>query len=147
LGNLDDVKMLRESIRVLERRLGILDEIHNCCGVTFAQCHALVEIGRAGAIYLNKLADILGLDKSTMSRTINNLVNSGMVFRDIDPEDRRFVTIKLTEKGNESYQKIETNMDEYFTQIYYSVPEEKRGQVVESLQILINALLENHCCE
>ncbi|MBP2643757.1 MAG: transcriptional regulator, MarR family protein [Firmicutes bacterium] len=148
MEHINDIKMLRESIRLLERKLGILDEINApCCGVTFAQCHALVEVGRAGAIYLNKLADILGLDKSTMSRTINNLVNSGMVLRDIDPEDRRFITIKLTEQGNESFRQIEKNMDEYFSKVYNSVPEVKREQVLESLQILISALAENHCCE
>jgi len=147
LENINDVKTLRESIRVLERKLGILDEINACCGITFAQCHALVEIGRAESIYLNKLADILGLDKSTMSRTINNLVNSGMVLRDIAPEDRRFITIKLTEKGNESFQRIEANMNEYFLNVYQSVPEVKRGQVLESLQILIKALADSHCCE
>ncbi|HBF35883.1 MAG TPA: MarR family transcriptional regulator, partial [Firmicutes bacterium] len=67
--------VLREIVRILERKLGVLDDLQSsCCGVTFAQCHAIVEIGRARKISLNDLADILGLDKSTMSRTINNLV-------------------------------------------------------------------------
>jgi DNA-binding MarR family transcriptional regulator len=145
---LNDIRNLRESVRSLERKLGMLDEINvPCCGVTFAQCHAIVEIGRAETIYLNKLADILGLEKSTMSRTINNLVNNGTVLRDIDPEDRRFITIKLTEKGINLFQKIEKGWEEYFSKVYTSVPELKREQVIESLQILIKALVENSCCK
>ena len=82
--------------RILERKIGVLDDIQSsCCGVTFAQCHAIVEIGRASTLSLNDLADILGLDKSTMSRTINNLVNEGLVARELDNEDRRFVRIEL----------------------------------------------------
>jgi hypothetical protein len=42
-------KALREVIRLLERKLGLLDELEaSCCGVTFSQCHAVVEIGRHG---------------------------------------------------------------------------------------------------
>jgi DNA-binding MarR family transcriptional regulator len=64
-----------------------------------AQCHAVVEIGRAGGISLAELAGLLNLDSSTMSRTVNNLVNSGYVIRELDPKDRRYVTIELTENG------------------------------------------------
>ena len=90
--------------------------------VTFAQCHAIVEIGRANAragersISLNDLAEILELDKSTMSRTINNLVNSDLAVREIDPNDRRYLNIKLTEKGRQSFREIEAGMERYFTQ-------------------------------
>ncbi len=148
MNNQNGAGALRESVRLLERKLGVLDDLQSsCCGVTFAQCHAIVEIGRAGSISLNNLADILGLDKSTMSRTINNLVNSEMVIREIAPEDRRYITIKLTEKGNRSFKEIEESMQVYFTQIYNVIPEEKRAQVIESFQILLQALSENECCK
>lgn len=71
---------LRELIRILVRDLGILEKSDaSCCGVTITQCHAVVEIGRKGKISLVDLAGLLGLDKSTMSRTINNLVESDLV--------------------------------------------------------------------
>jgi DNA-binding MarR family transcriptional regulator len=131
---------LREAVRVLERRLGILDKAQAaCCELTFAQCHAIVEIGRAGCISLNNLANLLDLDKSTMSRTVNNLVNNGLAIRDVYSEDRRYISIKLSEKGLSSYREIEEAMDIYFTQIYHLIPEDKREQVVDSLQVLIEA--------
>jgi len=145
---------LREVIRLLERKLGLLDDLQSaCCGVTFAQCHAIVEIGRANAragersISLNDLAEILELDKSTMSRTINNLVNSDLAVREIDPNDRRYLNIKLTEKGRQSFREIEAGMERYFTRIYQAIPADKREQVIESLSILLQALNENDCCQ
>ena len=36
--------------------------------------NAIVEIGRAGEISLNEPSEMLKLDKSTMSRAVNNLV-------------------------------------------------------------------------
>ncbi|MCL6591120.1 MAG: MarR family transcriptional regulator [Firmicutes bacterium] len=139
---------LRESLRKLTRKLGVLDDIQSsCCGITFAQYHAIVEIGRAGSLSLNSLAEIMGLDKSAMSRTLNSLVNNRLAERGIHPEDRRYITIKLTEKGIRSYQEIEASMDLYFNQLYQFIPEAKREQVAESLQILLQALKECECCQ
>jgi DNA-binding MarR family transcriptional regulator len=139
--------ILREAIRLLERKLGLLDELESsCCGVTFAQCHALVEIGRAGSISLNDLADLLLLDKSTMSRTINNLVAGELVTREADLQDRRYLTIRLTEKGMASFRAIEEGMEAYFTKVYQSIAEDRREQVIDSLKILMRALDENQCC-
>lgn len=138
----------REAVRLMERKLGFLDDLQSsCCGVTLAQCHAIVEIGRAGSISLNDLSEVIGLDKSTMSRTINNLVNNGLASREIDPKDRRYLTIQLTEKGIESFQEIEAEMKKFFTRVYNSIPETKRDQVIESLGLLIQALAENDCCK
>lgn len=148
MENLTGSEKLWEAIRMLERKLGILDDLQSsCCGITFAQCHAIVEIGRAGTLSLNDLADILGLDKSTMSRTINNLVNEGLATRDLDAEDRRFVRIGLTGKGREIFQGIEAALRIYFEKVYDSIPENKREQVIESLDLLFKALIENECCQ
>ncbi|GKU27107.1 MarR family winged helix-turn-helix transcriptional regulator [Clostridium folliculivorans] len=145
---MDDSKRLRELIRVLERKLGVLqDSGFSCCQITMAQCHALVEIGRAKGIALNKLAELLNLENSTISRTVNNLVANELVKRDIDPQDRRYITISLTDKGNEIYQGIEEEMNLYFTKIYEAIPADKRQQVLESIDILLESIDKSNCCE
>ncbi|MEW9121910.1 MAG: MarR family transcriptional regulator [Thermotaleaceae bacterium] len=141
-------KQLRELIRMLERKLGILQDSQlECCSITMAQCHALVEIGRAKNISLNELAESLNLENSTMSRTVNNLVTNDFVKRDTDPQDRRYVTISLTEKGLELYTDIEDRMSQFFKNIYSSIQPEKREQVIESIQILLDAVGEEPCCK
>lgn len=138
---------LRELIRVLVRDLGILEKSDsNCHGVTMSQCHAIVEIGRANEIYLNELAKILNLDKSTMSRTINKLVEDNLVVRESHPEDRRYIVIKLTDKGISVFKNIEENMSNYYKKIFVSIPQDKREQVLDSLKILTNAIHGNKCC-
>lgn len=138
---------LRESVRLLERKLGILEDGEmSCCSLTLAQCHALVEIGRAKCISLIELAKLLDLDNSTLSRTVNNLVNSGMVERALDPNDRRYVTIRLTPEGSAGFREIESNMNEYYARIYAAIPPEDRKKVLEGLQILLNAIEDSECC-
>lgn len=135
---------LRELIRALVRNLGILEKDEAaCCGITISQCHAIVEVGRAEEISLNELAKTLQLDKSTMSRTINNLVGSGLVIRELHPEDRRYLTIKLTDKGRELYKNTEGSMENYYRDIFRSVPENKREQLLVSLKALTDAVKQN----
>ncbi len=144
----NDSKQLREMIRIMERKLGILEESTiACCGVTMAQCHALVEIGRAKSISLNELAELLNLENSTMSRTVSNLVTNKLAKRDIDPIDRRYVTISLTERGYKIYEGIEEGMNLYFRKVFLAIPDNKRQQVLESMQILLDAIGENECCK
>lgn len=147
MESLDKARELRESVRQLERKLGILEDGEmSCCSLTLAQCHALVEIGRAERISLIELARLLDLDNSTMSRTVNNLVNSGMAERALDPNDRRYVTIRLTPDGSDDYHEIESNMNEYYARIYAAIPQEDRSKVLEGLRILLKAIDDSECC-
>jgi len=145
--NEKEYKIFRELVRTLEKKLGVLeDNQFSCCGITLAQCHALVEIGRAGSISLNELAELNNLENSTMSRTVNNLVNSGLTERNLDTRDRRYVTIVLTGKGNTLYESIEAEMDKYFKEIFSHIPKEKEEQVLESLSLVVDAINKSSCC-
>ena len=145
--SMEEVRLLRESIRVLERKLGILEDSEmSCCGLTMAQCHALVEIGRAKRISLVDLSGMIGLDTSTMSRTVNNLVTKKMAKRELDPNDRRYVTIQLTPAGDTHFREIESSMESYFGKIYEAIPETDRAQVNKSLAILLKAIDDSDCC-
>lgn len=142
-----DEKYLRQLIKVLIRNLGILEKSEfSCCGATLGQCHAIVEIGSAGEISLNELAEMLNLDNSTMSRTVNNLVNQNLAERTTHPEDRRYLQIRLTKEGEVVFKTIEESMNSYFNEILSAIPENKRPQVMESLELLVGALKNIKCC-
>lgn len=86
---------------------------------------------------------MLKLDNSTMSRTVNNLVNNGLAERELDKKDRRYITIKLTESGNKVFEDIEESMNLYFTKVLQTIPSKKQQQVLESLEILLDAMSKN----
>lgn len=138
---------LRESTRLLMRKLGFLERGEaGCCGITYTQCHAIVETGRRAELSVNELAEVLGLDKSTISKTVEQLVQSGIMLREQSKTDRRFVVVKLTEKGREVFHSIETRMEKYFADILNSIPEVKQVQVIESVKLLADALTEKRYC-
>ncbi len=137
---------LRESTRLLLRKLGIFERDEAlCCGVTYAQCHAVVEVGRKETLSLNELAELLNLDKSTVSKTVDQLVKNGIMLREPGQKDRRYVTLTLTTEGDELFQSIEKRMEAYFTKILDSIPDNKREQVIEGIQILSDAIQKTEC--
>ncbi|MDU2066773.1 MAG: MarR family transcriptional regulator [Sporomusaceae bacterium] len=147
MQNLKDSQRLRETTRILIRKLGVLERSGaTCCSITMTQCHVIVETGRRQQISVNDLAQLLNLDKSTVSRTVDQLVNQGLLLREPDPNDRRYVSLGLTEQGRELFLSIESRMENYFGEILAAIPEEKQSQIIESLQILTEALKGTRCC-
>ena len=134
-------------IRLFERIIGMADESQvTCCNMTLAQCHALVEVGRSKEISLNQLSQMLELDNSTLSRTVNNLVVSGLAERYEDPNDRRYIKIRLTKQGMMNFQAIEKTMNTYYETFFRMIPEDKREQVIDSLHILNEVGSKIKCC-
>lgn len=134
----------REIIRLLAKNINFFDKYNaSCCNISASQWQVIWEVGSAGEISLNELAALLNLDNSTMSRAINNLVEQGLVLRDADPADRRYVKIKLAGKGTEFFKQMEEKIDQYYGMILQSIPAEKRSQVTESLCLLLKALQES----
>lgn len=139
--------ILRELLRLLVRDLGLLQkEDAACCGISVTQCHALVEVGRRGQMNLAELSDCLDLDKSTMSRTISSLTESGYVNRTTDSDNRRYVQISLQPEGRAVYESIEEKMNRYYQCIFEAIPQDKRLQVVESIELLLQAVKQSACC-
>lgn len=136
----------QEMVIRLQRKMEFFDDLQSsCCGVSFAQCHALAAIRQAGKISLNDLAAGIGLDKSTVSRTVDNLVNNKMVSRDPVPADRRCVTIRLTAKGNRAIREVEAGLSQCFESLLRSIDQSRRAQVMESLRILLEAIDKTAC--
>lgn len=137
------IREFRETLRKLERELDAqLKEGSECCGVSLVQCHTLLELDKRGMVNLKDLSTILELDKSTVSRGIDLLVKNGLVHRDVDEDNRRFVLLSLTEKGENTCCGINQLCDNYYIELFHHIPQEKHKQVIESLFLFAQALGE-----
>ncbi|MDQ0200779.1 MarR family winged helix-turn-helix transcriptional regulator [Neobacillus ginsengisoli] len=77
-------------------------------GITVVQLHALYKLSTNPNSSLGELADKLRLTNSTVSGVIERLVHNGLVERVVLPENRRTVSIHLTEKGKQK-------LDQFFS--------------------------------
>jgi DNA-binding MarR family transcriptional regulator len=133
--------LFREKVRRMERELGWSQKNDiQYCGVTMAQCHALLEIGCRDEVSIVELAAALGADTSTLSRTIDTMVRAGFVNRFSNPQDRRYVSLTLTEQGRAVFDTIDDSFNAYVERVFEFIPPEKHAQVMESLFLLTSAL-------
>ncbi|WP_333594223.1 MarR family transcriptional regulator [Anaerospora hongkongensis] len=147
MTDLMQIKTLRHDMRLLARKMDLMTKSEaSCCGITLTQCHLLTEIGWAGAASLNTLSESLGVDKSTMSRNIDILVTGGLVSRTTAPENRRAVTIMLTDAGRQLFDQVEASMTHFYETLFHSLPADKRNQVLESLEILLETIPVGRWC-
>lgn len=139
---------VREVLQLLVRRFGLLQKDGaQCCGVSVVQSHIIYELYKGPNISLNELSVLLSVDTSTLSRQVQQLVENELVQRLADPKDRRYVVLSLTEKGLEQHKEIDKTMEDYVNGIFQNVPPDKKEQVLESLQILSDAMSQSpNCC-
>lgn len=135
------VRALRVLLRRYERvqsNGGGLDSA--CCGLTYAQCHPLLEIGERGRSSVGELAEALDLDKSTLSRSVDGLVKRRLVRRRTDPRDRRYVVLTLTPRGREICDEINRKNDDYFDRVLRQLSASERRTLLRSLRRLVEAM-------
>lgn len=133
---MEQVKLFREYTRELECHLAAMNQSDCCqCGINESQCFLVVEIGRKPGISVKELAEIVGLDKSGISRGVEELVRKGFVNRETSKEDRRSVELTLTDSGNARFEKIENDMNLKFREVLLNIDADRRDQVLEALKL------------
>jgi DNA-binding MarR family transcriptional regulator len=140
------IEQFRAKLREIERTVWSQTKSEAlCCGVTMAQCHAIMEIGEAGELNLKDLSARLSLDNSTLSRTVESLVQDGLAERTPSKEDRRAAIIRLNEKGLAARDHINTTWNQICRDMFRGIPRTKHAQLIESVSMLAELLAG--CCD
>ncbi len=139
---LEEIRQYRRSLRAFERIASL--QLKRCCTrVTLAQCLVLLEIEERADPTLRELATRLRLDDSTLSRTVEGLVQGGLIRRRQDDEDRRAIRLKLAPKGRSVCRSIHAENDAYCRRVFGRVPAGRRRAVIRHFEILVQAYLDD----
>ncbi|MDY7227642.1 MarR family winged helix-turn-helix transcriptional regulator [Hyalangium rubrum] len=105
-----DASRLQELLFAMGRRHSLRDPIASVCEelqFTPPQVHALLWLGRDGALTMGELARRLGVTEKTVTGVVDRLEREGHVQRERITGDRRVVHCRLTPAGQETYQKLD----------------------------------------
>lgn len=130
------IQNFRETIRVLDREMFYQNNASCCNGISLAQCHTLLEIEKNTEISISELANNLSLDKSTISRTVDGLVNISLVDRIIPKENRRKALLNLTKSGEEVCNTINFTNDTYIENVLKDFNAEEKEEFLRLLKKL-----------
>ncbi|MDH6267539.1 DNA-binding MarR family transcriptional regulator/GNAT superfamily N-acetyltransferase [Rhizobium sp. SG_E_25_P2] len=106
----NEIEAIRRASRRLVRELGFLG--HGLAGTTLAPSavHALVEMARA-ELSGKEIAQLLLLDKSSVSRLLAKLSEDGLLREESDATDGRKKKLALTRKGTDLAASIDSYAD------------------------------------
>ncbi|HAH04943.1 MAG TPA: hypothetical protein DCM05_00230, partial [Elusimicrobia bacterium] len=136
----------RSAFQALIRRAGLLQSEGTPCGmpISVSHAHALLELSRQTDLTQNGLAELLGLTKSAVSRLVERLERLGHVSRRDDSGDRRARRLRLTAKGSRLAEKVNARSLRRFSILLDGIPRARRSAVLESLELLREALPAPH---
>lgn len=135
-----DAEALYEALNNLVRVYQFRDRDRICCrDVSVTQCYALETLIHNGPMRLNALAELLWLDKSTASRVVDTLVRKQYVRRREDAEDRRAVTLEVTDSGRALHQDIRRGLIAEEREMLQTLPADVRAGAVDLLNRLAHA--------
>ena len=130
--------------RALQRlvRLGGLLEPHQHAGLklSFSEVMALGELGDVESMSQQELGQLLGLEKSTVSRLAAGLERREWITRERTPSNRRFYQLRLTETGLAVAEQLGSELRARHEQLLDALTPAERDALVVGLAGLVRAL-------
>ncbi len=129
-------------LRKLQHQIYRLVKLYQCCdrvcltsrGVGASQGYTLLSIPREGSLSMQNLSTVMGLASSTTTRIVDQLVRKGLVRRKSDRADRRVVKVELTVHGQELWQTLDRELQEFFKNAFTEIQEEERARIIQALE-------------
>ena len=138
----DLTQKFRETLGLAYQRVNALQrDEKRCFGVSLSRCVTLETLLQEGPLPVRELASRLGLDASTVTRSIDGLVRGSLVRRTRDErQDRRRVFVALTARGRTLAEKLVHCADAYSDEILERIPRDRREDVLVALGVLVEAV-------
>lgn len=92
--------------QILGRRNLALAEKLEPLGVTVPQWRILAVLQERAGCTMNELADVTTVDRTTLTRALDRMVETGLVMRRGDAQDRRSVRLSLTAAGKDAFRRV-----------------------------------------
>lgn len=128
---LNAVGRLRES--QLEPGLALLD-------LNMARYRSLAVVGKLGKCTMSELAMFTSIDRTTLTRSVDQLLSAGLVERLKEEGDRRLVLIALTPEGEKMRRKGDAFVSNHGRYLLEGVPEFQQREFVRMQKGLIAKL-------
>ncbi|MBB6697199.1 MarR family winged helix-turn-helix transcriptional regulator [Clostridium algidicarnis] len=114
-------------------------------GFTTPQILLIKLLSIEGPLNVSEISEKMFLTKGTVSGIIDRLENQEVVKRNRSNEDKRIVSVVLTNKGEDITKTMRGTINKYFDTIFSICKEEDMEKIINGLDILKSVLDEN--CE
>ena len=136
----DTVDLLMDISRLIRNLTRVTGAAEEGPPMTATQRLALFELGDAGPLRVNDLADRMGVSPPTASRSVDALHELGLVERVPDPRDRRALSIDLTATGKELLEERKAKAEIAFAPAVAALSDSERATLSKLLRRMTEAV-------
>ncbi|WP_197089279.1 MarR family winged helix-turn-helix transcriptional regulator [Puniceibacterium sp. IMCC21224] len=133
----DDIRYLfsynLQRLASLSSRIALLD-IKPSFGINIHDWRAMAVLDFLGVAPLHTLAKRAGVQKSQMSRTVSALEERGFIEREVNPEDKRSVHLRLAPAGRKLVADILSASRERNRQMLQHLTEDERCELMRLME-------------
>ena len=119
---------------------GVFEDACRDVGLTPAQFGVLTVLQAHPGLGQSTLARALGFDKVTVRRVLRGLETRGFVTRGPANDNRRNVSVMLTEQGAEVLQEAQKPAEKAYKRLMAPLARDQQTQLLELLQLLTGGL-------
>ena len=101
----------------------------------------LIRLQQHGSMTQVAIAEMMMRDKTTITRRLDGLVKKGAVIRTPHPEDRRAVSIELTETGQKAMQIMVPLVRDFQHEVLQNIPDADKAATIRTLQSISDTLI------
>ena len=112
-------------------------EIERKFGVTLAEWRVLLTLTSEPGVSAAEITNRWAMEKMSVNRVIQRLVNRRFVTRDRDPDDARSYKLEMTTKGRELYEKIAPSVEKRDSELMAAIDSDAVDAMVRALQKII----------
>lgn len=112
-------------------------------GISQASGFVLINIDREKGIPATKIAPMMGMEATSLTRLLKNMEDDGLIYRQKDPVDKRMVRIFLTEKGLEKRKVAKRVVRDFNNMVTAAIPAKKLSVFFEVME-KINQCIEEY---
>jgi DNA-binding MarR family transcriptional regulator len=120
-----------------------LDAALKPLGLNVSRHRALSVIARMQPCAMSDLAQFSAVDRTTMTRTVDQLVRAGLVDRVTPAKDRRQVILSLTREGAQLYRRSLRLIFETNQKLLAGVPHPQRRAAIRVYEAIVANLVED----
>ena len=120
--------------------------LNDCTGVEYMVLSKIDECtNKSGAGYTNVtiLSEELHVSLPAVSRALKRLEEKKFIERNVDIFCRRNTRVKLTNTGKIELTKCQTNLDDFFTELFNDMDESEQNVMLDSVQKMYKKVYEN----
>jgi len=136
----EGVEMFRDSIKVLpmfvQKAIYEHDISHLNLSINSTQTLILMFVNENSGKSMSEISSLTGLEKSSFTRSVDYLVNNGLVAKNYPPYDRRTIHLSLTARGCRAADLIRNDFDCYLDSLIAHFSEGEKAEFLSSLEIL-----------